>query len=626
MKSNRLFAAVLAAVAFAGCVKENQPADQVIPGKDNPAGEIVTLDFTASMEDDTKATFGPVDNGSIPVIWESTDKLAMFVGDKSYSDIPLTVDADNSKKAHFTAQIEAPVQGDRMIAFYPSQGAAAVEEGVKFTLDAEQLGAGNGLPKRKGTYQPLAASVADAGDAQAVVAGGGSTLSFKNVFAAVRFTFPANDIVSISFRGNNDEVVAGTFVIAPDGTIKDVTEGQTEVTMMTSDNKAFKAEYNGVALAYQLLVAPQTFEKGFTLTMTTSDGLVYEKTTSKELVLKRSDIVSLGQIKVTGITASRTVWSRFNSSWYSEFSSQSKDIRNIAMDDNYVYMVHAGGAGVHAVNLMDGSFVKSLSTVGIDKGTHLTSDANVIDGEDGARLLVCNLASGQGGILKLYSYDSLDADPAVLLTYNLPEAYRLGDHFTVEGTWESGRLLFYDYNQTGKVAIFTITDGKVSASPEFMTLATKPGGNIGAMYKYPFNDSEYMYGGAGGRMDVFSVSGLNATRTLDVTDGGTFSNDIHGISFFVVGGKKYMAHVGLYDNRTSGRIKVAELKGATLAASMSGITHPWNFYLAGDDASATGASDGNGNAAGDAAFRIIGGKVYLAGNVPGSGIRVVELK
>ena len=51
MKSNRLFAAVLAAIAFAGCVKENQPADQVIPGKDNPAGEIVTLDFTASMEE-----------------------------------------------------------------------------------------------------------------------------------------------------------------------------------------------------------------------------------------------------------------------------------------------------------------------------------------------------------------------------------------------------------------------------------------------------------------------------------------------------------------------------------------------------------------------------------------------
>ena len=624
MKSNRLFVAALAVIAFAGCVKENQPADQVNPGTDAPKGEVVTLDFTASLDEDTKTTFGPMDDNKLPVVWETSDKLAMFVGaEDSYADLAITIDGENTKKAYFTADITAPSEGDGMLVFFPSQGASITEQGVKFTLDAKQLAAGNGLPKRIGSYQPLAAAIADAGDAQAVVAGGGSTLSFKNVFAAVRFTFPSNDIMSVSFKGNDNEDVAGTYVIAPDGTIASMTDGQKEVTMITSDNKAFKAEYEGTPLAYQLLVAPQTFEKGFTLTMTTSDGLTFQKSTSKPLELKRSDIVNLGEIKVTGITASRTVWSRFNSAWYSEFTS-SGNIRNIAMDDNYVYMVHAGGPGIHAVNLMDGSFVKSLSTAGIANGTHLTSDANVIDGEDGTRLLVCNLASGEGGILKLYSYDSIDSDPAVFLTYTLPEAYRFGDHFTVEGTWENGRLLFYDYNQTGKVAMFTITDGNVSASPEFMTLATKPGGNIGAMYKYPFNDSEYMYGGAGGRMDVFSVSGLNATRTLDVTDGGTFSNDIHGISFFVVGGKKYMAHVGLYDSRTSGRIKVAELKGATLAASMSGITHPWNFYLAGDDAAVIGES--NGNAAGDAAFRVIGGKVYLAGNVPGSGIRVVELK
>lgn len=623
MKSNRFFAAAVAAFMFAGCVKENQPVDQVKPDVDTPKGELITLDFTASLDPDVKTTFGPMADDKLPVVWEANDKLAVFVGDDSYSDIAITIDAENTKKAYFSAAIEAPAEGDKMVVFYPSQGSSITEDGVQFVLDAQQLAAGNGLPKRVGSYQPLAAAVADAGDAQTVVAGGGSTLSFKNVFAAIRFTFPANDIMSISFKGNDEEDVAGTCVIAPDGTIANVTDGQKSVTMMTSDNKAFKAEYGGTALAYQLLVLPQTFEKGFTLTMTTADGLTFQKSTSNPLALDRSDIVYLGEIKTTGITASRTMWKKFNSAWYSEFTS-SGNIRNIAMDDNYVYMVHAGGPGIHAVNLMDGAFVKSLSTTGIETGTHKTSDANVIDSENGTKLLVCNLASGKDQVLKLYSYDSIDAEPVILLAYTLPDAYRLGDHFTVEGTWENGRLLFYDYNQTGKVAIFKITDGNVSASPEFMTLATKPGGNIGAMYKYPFNDNEYMYGGAGGRMDVFSVSGLNATRTFEVTDGGTFSNDIHGISFFTVGGRKYMSHVGLYDDRASGRIKIAELKGATLAASMSGITHPWNFYLAGDDASVKGAS--NGNAAGDAAFRVIGGKVYLAGNVPGSGIRVVELK
>ena len=621
MKKVFLFA--LSAVALISCVKENQYTQEYENlGTETSKGELVTLSFEAGLA--TKTTFGTMTSeNTLPVIWEAKDKLAIFVEQTPYSDIAIEVDAENSKKAHFTTQIESPEEGDQMVVFYPSEASSAVEGGVEFTLDATQLAAGNGLPKRVKSYQPLAAAIADAGDAQTVVANGGASLDFKNVFAAVRFSFPANDIMTISFKGNNSEDVAGTYVIAADGSIVECIDGQKEVTLVTSDNLPFKKEYNGTSLAYQLLVAPQTFENGFTLTMKTSKGVVFEKTTNKPLELKRSDIVYLGEIKTTGITASRTVWSKFNSSWYTEFTG-SGNIRNIAMDDQYVYFVHAGGPGIYVVNLMDGTFVKSLSTAGMANGTHVTSDANVIESENGTKLIVSNLASSATGILKLYAYDSIDSDPKVLLTYTLGQNYRFGDHFTVEGTWEDGRLLFYDYNQNGLVAVFNIVNGAVSTTPEYITMNVKPGGNIGAMYKYPYNDTEYMYSGAGGRMDVYNVSGLTATRSLEITDGGTFSSDVHGVSFFAVGGKPYMAHVGTYDNRTSARIKIAELKGETLKASMSGITHPWNFYLAGDNASSTG--DSNGNATGDAAFRVIGGKVYLAGYAPGSGIRVVELK
>ena len=621
MKKVFLFA--LSAVALISCVKENQHTQEHENlGTETSKGELVTLSFEAGLA--TKTTLGTMTSeNTLPVIWEAKDKLAIFVEQTLYSDIAIEVDAENSNKAHFTTQIESPKEGDQMVVFYPSEASSAVERGVKFTLDPTQLAAGNGLPKRVKSYQPLAAAIADAGDAQTVVANGGASLDFKNVFAAVRFTFPANDIMTISFKGNNNEDIAGTYVIAADGSIAECIDGQKEVTLVTSDNLPFKKEYNGTALAYQLLVAPQTFENGFTLTMKTSKGVVFEKTTNKPLELKRSDIVYLGEIKTTGITASRTVWSKFNSSWYTEFTG-SGNIRNIAMDDQYVYLVHAGGPGIYVVNLMDVTFVKSLSTAGMANGTHVTSDANVIESENGTKLIVSNLAAGATGILKLYAYDSIDSDPKVLLTYTLDQNYRFGDHFTVEGTWESGRLLFYDYNQNGVVAVFNIINGAVSTTPEYITMNVKPGGNIGAMYKYPYNDTEYMYSGAGGRMDVYNVSGLAATRTLEITDGGTFSDAVHGVSFFAVGGKPYMAHVGIYDNRTSARIKIAELKGETLKASMSGITHPWNFYLAGDSSTSTGAS--NGNATADAAFRVIGGKVYLAGYATGSGIRVVELK
>ena len=247
----KIFVFALSAIAFISCVKENQPSQDQENIVDNTTkGELVTLNFEAGL--DTKTTFGAMTSeNTLPVIWEAKDKLAIFVDQKAYSDIVIEIDEENSKKAHFTTQIETPEGGDKMVVFYPTEAASAVVGGVKFTLDATQLAAGNGLPKRLKSYQPLAAAIADAGEAQTVVANGGASLDFKNVFAAVRFTFPANDIMTISFKGNNNENVAGTYVIAADGSLVECTEGQKEVTLVTSDNLPFKKEYNGTALAYK---------------------------------------------------------------------------------------------------------------------------------------------------------------------------------------------------------------------------------------------------------------------------------------------------------------------------------------------------------------------------------------
>ena len=397
----KVFVFALSAIAFISCVKETQPSQDQENIVDNTTkGELVTLNFEAGL--DTKTTLGAMTSeNTLPVIWEAKDKLAIFVDQKAYSDIAIEIDEENSKKAHFTTQIETPEEGDEMVVFYPSESASAVEGGVKFTLDATQLAAGNGLPKRMKSYQPLAAAIADAGEAQDVVANGGTSLDFKNVFAAIRFTFPANDIITISFKGNNNEDVAGTFVIAADGSLVECIDGQKEVTMVTSDNLPFKKEYNGTALAYQLLVAPQTFEKGFTLTMTTSKGVVFEKSTTKTLELKRSDIVSLGEIKTTGMKSSKRLWGKYNSSWYESTAvSASKDVRNIAMDDSYVYFVTWNGPRVDVVNLSDGSYVKSLDVTGISGG-YATVDANVMDSQSGSKLLVCNMVNSANSYLKL---------------------------------------------------------------------------------------------------------------------------------------------------------------------------------------------------------------------------------
>ena len=621
MKYNKIFAALLAAFAFAGCAKDITPAQE--ESGDNSTvsgGEKISLTFQADMAVESKTTFGTIDEESAQVKWESGDLITVFVGSKTYKENAIEIDAEDAGKATFGVEIDVPEADDDFIAFYPSAGAALADGGVSFTLDAEQYGAGNGLPKRIGSYQALGAAVAEAGKASSVVAAGGASLLFKNVFAALSFDFPSADIVKVSFKGNDGEDVAGTYVISPDGTLSTPSDAVKEVTMKTSDGQAFKKEYNGVALTYQMLVAPQTFEKGFTLTFTTTDGITFTRTTDKPLELTASEMCYLGSYKKYGITASRKVWSKYNSAWYPATEvTACGNVRNLAMDDDYVYLCHAGGPGIYAVNRADGTFAKALSTTGISDGTHATSDINTIESAAGTKLLVCNLANKT--TLKLYAYSSLDAEPVQILSYNTGDM-RLGDKFTVDGTWEHGKLYFYDYNKTGKVAVFTISNGTVSAEPESITFDTAPTGNIGGFYKY--SDTEYLWAGAGNRMISYDLSGLSATKTDAVTDGSKFSNDIHGVHFFEVGGKRYMSHVGLYENRTSARLNVGELTGATLAAGLPSLSNQWTFYLAGDASSATGASNGNG--AGDADIRIIDGVVYIAAVAPGSGVSVVELK
>ena len=618
MKSNRLFAAVLAAIAFAGCVKENQPADQVNPDTDAPKGELVTLDFTASLDPDTKTTFGPMtEENTLPVVWEEKDVLAVFVGDKAYSDIAITIDEESAKKAHFTAQIDTPAEGDGMMVFYPSQGAAVAEGGIQFTLDAEQLAAGNGLPKRKGSYQPLAAAVADAGDAQAVVAAGGASLNFRNVFAAVRFTFPANDIMKISFKGNDNEDVAGTYVVAADGSIAGVSEGRKEVTLVTSDNKPFKAEYDGTALAYQLLVAPQTFEKGFTLTITTAEGVVYKKSTTKKLVLNRSDIVGLGEIKVTGMTSASRAWGMYDSAWYASGVNSPGNIRNIAMDDKYIYLVTWTGPRVDVVNVSDGSYVKSLDVTGVSGGYH-TVDANVIDSKQGTKLLVCNMVMAANASLKLYAYDSIDSQAECVLDYKIPSG-RYGDKFTVEGTWEDGKIYFYDFNGKKTLLQFDVKDGVVSQTPQVITLSTSAG-TIGGFYKY--SDTEYLWAGVQQTMYSYTISGSTATSNYHLFDTNRFSANVPGACFIAVGGKKYLCHVAVITN--NGKMVISKLTGTTLAESLQALTYYKEFYLAGEDSTSQGES--NGNAAGDAATRVINGTTYVAAFVTGSGLSLFEIK
>lgn len=638
MKKIFIFAAI--AAAFMACTKDVDVNTQ------NPDGNIVrTVTVTASHEGapEAKAILGEPDaNNKMAFRWLKDDQVIVYYGKteaetKTYKALATksTVSEADHGKSSASLEVsfletETPDEGSDMLFFYPAGKGDAVNssKGVSFTFPAEQSAAQKALPKDNKGNQ-LSAAIAQVNSALDLYNGNISNVQFKNAFAVVRFAFDETltTVKKVTLVGNAGEILSGTYDIAGDASIALSGTGYKEVTVAAS--QFANVDTDGNPVYYYMVIPPTKFTEGFTVKLTLADGTVLVKSSpSAEFNFARSSVNDLGTFSAngfkSGISSVNSVWSKHNSAWYSEFNATCGDIRNIAMDDEYVYLVQAGGPGVFAVKLSDGTYVKSLSTTGMANGTHLTSDANVIDSESGSKLLVCNLALGQGGILKVYSYDSIDSTPVEKLKYTLPADWRFGDHFTIEGTWENGRLLFYDYKQTGKVAVFTITNGAIASSPEFITMGTVPSGNIGSMYKYPYNDTEYLWAGAIDRMRVYSLSGASAAQTYQVTDGEKFSKDIHGVCFFTMSEKKYMAHVGLYDDRNSGRLNIGELTGETLESSMKTLSNQWTFYLAGDNISAKGAS--NGNAAGDGAMRVIDGKVYIAANVPGSGVRVVVVE
>lgn len=636
MKKVFLFA--LSAVALISCVKENQPTQEHENlGTETSKGELVTLSFEAGLA--TKTTLGTMTSeNTLPVIWEAKDKLAIFVEQTPYSDIAIEIDEENSKKAYFSTQIKSPEEGDQMVVFYPSEASSVVEGGVKFTLDATQLGAGNGLPKRVKSYQPLAAAIADAGDAQTVVANGGASLDFKNVFAAVRFTFPANDIMKISFRGNDNEDVAGTYVIAADGSIASVSEGKKEVTLVTSDDKPFKAEYDGTALAYQLLVAPQTFEKGFTLTMTTGTGATFTKSTTKQLALSASDIVYLGDIKLgIGISSVERVWGYYNkpssisSNWPTNIpdfpASTTTNNRNIALDDEYVYMTDTGKGLVYAFNVADGAYSHTLSKLDsegntvVSGGSFTVCDVNVIDSNGSSIVLVANfINNNEAQTLKVYAYELSKGAAKVVLSYPIGKAgYRLGDKFSVTGDWSRGEIMFFNAMGNKEVLSFDITDGTISNTPSVIGLGT-PTNTYSALYKY--SDTEYLLAGSGAKAQVYEK-----TSTMVNKNGGdNYPNPVLDPDFFDYNGHRYMVYAELLNSYKDGAMNISEIKQPTLLESLE-KGNKYDFQMGLGDPSKTNITAGtNGNGVGGCDVRLINGVPYIAACVPGAGLSLFVVR
>ncbi len=180
--------------------------------------------------------------------------------------------------------------------------------------------------------------------------------------------------------------------------------------------------------------------------------------------------------------------------------------RGIAVRNHKLYVVTRNttvtpkSADIRILDALTGTVSGTLSVNGLDaNGGHTSFPANDIEVSEDGQILTCNLALGSDAAagmnkFKIYKWADDKADPKLFLEYNLPNDVRLGDHFTVQGSFAKGSKA-YIYAATSphpgktfqndKVYIWSVTDGNLETATPTIVKAQR--------LKVQFTTSDYRY-------------------------------------------------------------------------------------------------------------------------------------
>lgn len=242
---------------------------------EEPAHYSLTAEILSDPDTRTSLT------GAGKVLWASGDKIGVFVdGDSSPAPFSLD-DGAGTKNASFTGSIS----GSSYVAVYPYEMAGAASGStVSLTLPSEQH------------YSP--ASFGN-GDNPMYAAGNRGTLSFRNICSLLKLSITGHhNVTSIVFESNN----AAVKVSGP-ATVSAGSGGAPTLTMGAAAGTSVTLVTEGVMLNdvtptdFYLVLPPQTYKGGFTVTVNTSTGYMV-KALNTDFTLERARIHTAGTFAV----------------------------------------------------------------------------------------------------------------------------------------------------------------------------------------------------------------------------------------------------------------------------------------------------------------------------------------
>lgn len=177
-------------------------------------------------------------------------------------------------------------------AVYPYKASTAMsDEGIiSFELPAVQHYAENSFGVGANTMVAITSGKDD------------NILRFKNCGGYLKLQLYGDATVkSIELKGNNGEKIAGastiTAVYGGEPSVAMADSATTYITLDCGDGVALGATADA-ATAFWFVVPPTTFENGFTVMVTNTEGAIFEKSTSNTTTIDRNTIQPMAEVEV----------------------------------------------------------------------------------------------------------------------------------------------------------------------------------------------------------------------------------------------------------------------------------------------------------------------------------------
>lgn len=403
----------------------------------------------------------------------------------------------------------------------------------------------------------------------------------------------------------------------------------------------------------------------YKLTLTLAENTTDAPRETEIIVVRKDNRAQVQKIKIVQLVKSaekvltvERVWGKYSTSdsyWNAYFGGTASTDRNIAMDDEYIYLPETTGAAKMWKIPLDGTTNPSLVNVeGVTGGTHALSCVRVVPNTsskvNGGKdfLMACNLTTNsESDALKVYSWNNGTSNAPVSESLTNGRGLRVGDKFSVYGSLQDGALFFRNWNGTdgwgGKGTIFVLRMAwdNVPSGGYFnprITFSYADNG-INAYYPYPGDASNGFIANvsAAGQYASYANSPLNTSPN----ESGTFTassgyyDNTAGYNFLEYNGKRYIAYAKNAD-KGDGRFYI--LQGETtdswsdILGSKRKVIYQADIqqdlaYADGDyhEDLAEGVTKTSAHSALDCTARIIGGDLYFAVLKQGVGLSLFKM-